>query len=195
MKKRIKINGIIIFLAVMALFIFPKVFMRSFRSYTGTLVQAAGFLLVILGQLIRASARGFKAENSSSGETLVKNGPYSLVRNPMYLGILCIGTGIVFMLFKWWIAAVFLVIFVLRYILLIFEEEKKLLAVFGQDFKDYQKKVPRLLPRPCTICTRNLKEYLPLRLPWIKKELGSIIPVWGSIVLFKIIQILWVYPK
>ena len=114
MKKRIKTNGMIIALAVLCLAAFPGVFIR--RSPGGLWEGAAeilGVALILFGQLIRICARGYKSEHSRDGHTLLQSGPYAVVRNPMYLGILLIGLGVVLFLFKWWVACIFLFVFII----------------------------------------------------------------------------------
>lgn len=178
MKRRLKINGIIIFLAFILLILFPPLFLRSARvTFWGDAAKILGIEFIILGQILRASARGYKSENSGSGHSLIQGGPYALVRNPMYLGILLIGLGIVLALFNWWVIVIFLSIFIWRYIILIFKEEKKLSAMFPGIYKDYQQKVPRLLPSSVAVLQKDMSEYFPLKLPWLKKEFGSILAV------------------
>jgi len=178
MKKRLKINGVLIFFAFLLLILFPKLFFRNdkFGSFD-TIVEAIGLVSILLGQLIRVSSRGFKAENSGQGVFLIKNGPYAFVRNPMYLGIFLIGLGIVLMLFKWWVALVFIFIFIIRYVSLIFTEEKKLNALFPNDFPGYKRKVPRVFPSLPSILKADKTEYLPLKLSWLGKEIGPILTV------------------
>ncbi len=178
MKRRLKINGFIIFLAFLFLVLFPTVFLRSAKEASwDEVAEIFGIAFILLGQIFRASSRGYKSENSGSGHSLIQGGPYGLVRNPMYLGIFFIGLGIVLVLFNWWVAVIFLCIFIWRYLFLIFKEEKKLLAMFPQDYEDYQQKVPRLLPSPAAVLQKDIVEYLPLKLPWLKKEIGSILVV------------------
>lgn len=178
MKARLKKNGIIIFLACLLLAIFPRFFFKDIQiGYLDDIAEAIGITFILLGQLLRVSARGHKAEMSGEGTALVKTGPYSLVRNPMYLGIILIGVGIVLMLFNWWAAAIFLLVFILRYIKLIFKEEKKLLQLFPQEYALYQKSTPRLFPRITIIFEKYATEYLPLKLDWVNKEIGSILTV------------------
>lgn len=178
MKRRLKINGLIILLACILLILFPAVFLRSTKEASwDKLAEISGIAFILLGQIFRASSRGYKSENSGSGHSLIQSGPYALVRNPMYLGILFIGLGTVLVLFNWWILVVFLCIFIWRYLFLIFKEEKKLLAMFPQDYEDYRQKVPRLLPPPAAVLQKDIVEYLPLKLSWLKKEIGSILAV------------------
>jgi protein-S-isoprenylcysteine O-methyltransferase Ste14 len=178
MKRRLKINGIIMAVAILGILAFPRVFIR-YHSYSAKerLFEIFGIAAIILGQLLRVSARGYKSEHSLSGQLLIQGGPYTLVRNPMYLGIILIGTGVVFTLFQWWVLCIFLAIFILRYLFLIFQEEKKLLAKFHQTYQDYCHKVPRLIPLPKAIAKTDISAYLPLKLAWFKKEIGSILGV------------------
>jgi len=189
MKKRIKINGFIIFSAVVAMTSFPKIFFRTAPiNFTALFTEISGLTFVILGLLFRASARGYKAEECQDGRALIKGGPYTFVRNPMYLGILISGFGIVLMLFKWWVICIFITVFVIRYILLIFSEERYLEKLFGKAYADYKKSVPRLFPRIKEIIFRNIKEYLPLKWSWVVREKGTIIPVLSIMLITKSIK-------
>jgi len=186
MKKRIKTNGMIIALAVLSLAAFPDAFIR--RSLGGLweeAVEILGIVFILLGQIIRVSARGYKSERSRDGHTLLQGGPYAVVRNPMYLGILLIGLGVVFFLFKWWAACIFLFVFIIRYTPLTLKEENELLSAFPGTCQEYYKKVPRILPSPFMILKMNISEYLPLKLSWIKKEIGAIIAVLLAIAIIK----------
>jgi len=146
-------------------------------NYFDEATEFFGIAFILMGQLFRVSARGYKSEYSESSRRLVKTGPYALVRNPMYLGILLIGAGIVFILFQWWVTCIFLLVFIGRYIVLIFEEEKKLLAAFPQDYPAYKERVPRIFPSLALLFEKDISEYLPLKLSWIKKEIGTILAV------------------
>lgn len=176
MKKRLKINGIIMFCATIIVVFFPRVFFRNNGS--GTIleeyIEIMGFSLILLGQIIRVSARGYKAEHSRESQALIQGGPYQVVRNPMYLGIFLIGLGVVLAVFKLWVVAIFIAVFVIRYILLMYKEEEKLLALFPDAYREYCRKVPRILPKLSTIINLDISEYLPIKLSWFKKEIGSI---------------------
>ncbi|MBU0503986.1 MAG: isoprenylcysteine carboxylmethyltransferase family protein [Candidatus Omnitrophota bacterium] len=176
MKIRLKVNGIIMVLSCFLVAFFPAFFFRRLNFGTGDeIMEITGISCILLGQIFRVSARGYKSDNSKEGRALIAGGPYALVRNPMYLGILLIGLGVVLMLFNWWVAVIFLTVFVIRYIFLIFIEEKKLEGLFSKDFLEYKKKVPRIFPTLKQVLKSDMREYLPIKLTWIKKEIGSML--------------------
>lgn len=178
MKKRIRINGVIIFLVILVIALFPKLFFKKVSVIPlDEIAELFGIALMLLGQIVRVSARGYKSEYSQNGHALIQGGPYALVRNPMYLGIILIGFGIVLILFKWWVVCIFLLFFVIRYLLLIFKEEKKLSFAFAPTYQNYCREVPRLMPSLRLLFAQGLGRYLPLKIAWLKKEIGSILAV------------------
>lgn len=191
MKKRLKINGIIMGFAALAIAFFPRLFLRVYSgSPQEETLEVLGFAFILLGQIIRVSARGYKAEHSQDSRALIQGGPYQVVRNPMYLGIFLIGLGVVLAIFKWWAIMVFVTVFIIRYILLIYNEEKKLCAMFPQEYPKYCQKVPRIFPAPSSLIKLDIGKYLPIKIIWFKKEIGSMITLllltllvesWGDI--------------
>lgn len=177
MKKRIKTNGFIIFFSVMLIALFPDKFLRFNDGRLDSLASIMGVALLLCGILLRISSRGYKSEHSSGGMFLVRGGPYALVRNPMYLGILLIGSGVILACFKWWVLLIFLIILGIRYLTLVFKEEKILSSAFGKEYADYCARTPRLFPRIAGLLNKDASRYLPLKLKWVKKEANSIIPI------------------
>jgi protein-S-isoprenylcysteine O-methyltransferase Ste14 len=188
MKQRIKINGITIIVGIAAIALFPGKIVRHSVSSVDTVMKVSGMGLVLLGQLLRVSARGHKAENSRSGHRLIKDGPYSMVRNPMYLGIILIGAGTVLFALELWVALLFGALFVLRYRHLFIAEEELLQRSFGQEYTDYKKKVTRLLPGFQIIFRKDIREYLPLKAAWFQRESLSIVLVLAACILIDLVK-------
>ena len=85
-------------------------------------------------------------EKTGRTEPFIPKGPYSWVRNPMYLGaaMLAFGIGIVFSstsLLLWG-----LVVTCWFWFVVIPLEERELEALFGEDYASYRRQVPKLFP-------------------------------------------------
>lgn len=174
MKRRIKLNAVVILLAIAVMVLFPY---RLFRISTGLFddaLEVVGIAFILCGQLLRVSARGHKALSSANGHHLVQDGPYALVRNPMYLGIILIGWGVVLFVFQVWVFAIFAVLFLVRYIHLFSIEEQHLLQMFPKEFPGYTRRVPRLFPRLAMVFGTDVAEYLPVHMSWLRREWFSI---------------------
>lgn len=94
-----------------------------------------------LGQQWTYQARVIK------GHELVTQGPYRIVRNPIYLGMfgLLLATGLVFS--RWWTLLAALAFFLIGNHIRISAEEKLLREAFGPSFDDYARQVPAFFPR------------------------------------------------
>jgi protein-S-isoprenylcysteine O-methyltransferase Ste14 len=81
------------------------------------------------------------------GHELITQGPYSLVRNPIYLGMfgLMVSTGLVFT--TWWAMLIAVAVFLAGNQVRIRAEEQLLRETFGSQFDDYARRVPAFLPR------------------------------------------------
>ena len=174
MKKRIKLQGTLVFLAVILSVILKKYVIPDWgREGMEEFFDIAGLILVFSGFALRILARGYKEEKTHGGNKLVVNGPYRLMRNPMYFGTLLIGVGVISVLFKWWVLLLFLLAYIVIYLPQVNKEEKMLLDRFGKDYKDYCKSASKYFPHPLRLL--NTKAYLSeLKFFWIKKELPSL---------------------
>ena len=104
---------------------------------------AIGGAIAVVGVIIRASASGHVKKN----EELTTTGPYAHTRNPLYLGSIVIAGGFAIAARSWWIVAILVVMFVAIYVPVIRGEEAFLRSTFPDQFADYCRRVPRLLPR------------------------------------------------
>lgn len=85
--------------------------------------------------------------NGYKGPTLVTAGPYSIVRNPLYLFSFVgfVGIGLVSESFV--ICVLVVLVFLAVHTPTVIREEKHLLAVFGESYRAYAANVPRAIPR------------------------------------------------
>jgi protein-S-isoprenylcysteine O-methyltransferase Ste14 len=81
-------------------------------------------------------------------KVLVSRGPYRVVRNPMYVGVLLIllGEGIVFA--SQTILGYALLAWLFFHLFVVFYEEPTLRRKFGAFYEEYCRTVPRWIPRP-----------------------------------------------
>jgi len=81
-------------------------------------------------------------------QVLVREGPYSMVRNPLSFFTLLahLGAGLAFDSLV--IALLMAGAFFVTHWGTVLEEERWLQGVFGEEFEDYFRRVPRFLPKP-----------------------------------------------
>jgi protein-S-isoprenylcysteine O-methyltransferase Ste14 len=78
--------------------------------------------------------------------TLINEGVYSWVRHPMYLGILLLCLGFLFMSLSLLSLGILIVLFIL-YDKMATYEEKDLVRILGNDYSKYQNQVPKWVLR------------------------------------------------
>lgn len=103
---------------------------------------AAGLPVMLLGLLFRIWSSGYIYKDNR----LAAEGPYSIVRNPLYFGSFIMGGGCIAAGGAWILLGVYVITFPIVYISLIVTEEERLLRLFGEEYRDYRGSVPRLLP-------------------------------------------------
>ncbi|HKF52253.1 MAG TPA: isoprenylcysteine carboxylmethyltransferase family protein [Candidatus Acidoferrales bacterium] len=109
----------------------------------------AAFLCILCG-LIRTWAAAYLRstvvhDHALHSESLVADGPFRYVRNPLYLGGVFLAAGCGFLASRtgWFVMTFGLIFFYYR---LIFREEAALNASQGQSFRNYCGAVPRFFP-------------------------------------------------
>ena len=104
----------------------------------------AGALITVFGEGLRLWAAGHLRKNKQ----LTTTGPYSYVKNPLYLGTLLITIGYSAMAVNIWIMIAGFVWFFIFYAPYKKKQEnEKLIGSFGQPWIEYDKAVPDYIPR------------------------------------------------
>lgn len=122
-------------------------------------VGLAGLGIALVGQLIRCATIGLVyiirggRDHKVHAETLVTEGIYDHVRNPMYLGNFFLIAGFALASNRWvfLVAGTAVAVYVHRVI--VAAEEHFLRGRFGSQFDDYCARVPRFLPRLAGLTT------------------------------------------
>ena len=105
---------------------------------------------VVLGLtalVIGLATRSWSAGVLHKVEKLSTDGPYSLVRNPLYFGSFLMMIGFGLLIDDWWSAPIILLVVGFIYAVQIRAEEKTLLHIFGEQWTNYEATTPRMIPR------------------------------------------------
>jgi len=142
-KNRMLMSRVLMILILLVSFITaPAVAVNSAPYY---LMKALGFILLIFCAIGRIYSTVFIG--GVKNKNLMREGPYSACRNPLYLYSLmgAAGMGLVSTHISYFLILFFGFLFIYRG--LIKREEEFLSEKFGDSFAQYKKEVPRLLPK------------------------------------------------
>eukprot|EP00698_Gefionella_okellyi_P020439 TRINITY_DN6409_c0_g3_i2.p1 TRINITY_DN6409_c0_g3~~TRINITY_DN6409_c0_g3_i2.p1 ORF type:complete len:189 (-),score=39.11 TRINITY_DN6409_c0_g3_i2:261-827(-) len=121
-------------------------------------------LLSLFGTVVRAWATGYLpahiiADQELRAPKLIRSGPFSVTRNPLYLGTYCILVSFACLLNIW--ALVFMVLAAaLRVERIMRFEEVGLSNAFGAQYSAYVNEVPRLFPSSLSAVAKVLSSVL-----------------------------------
>jgi len=129
----------------------PRLLFGSARG--DVLLDVLGVLLVLAGQLLRASTIGLAyirrggLDRRPAADGLVRAGLFAHSRNPLYLGNLLGIAGLAVVHGSPWALAIGVPFFALGYLAIVAAEEEFLHGRFGAAYDAYVHEVPRFLPR------------------------------------------------
>ena len=168
-------------------------FFIEFRAFTLELsveqslqLSVIGFILLIFGCFGRIWASLYIEGNKT--KNLITNGPFMMVRNPLYFFSLMILIGFCFALKSLFLPIGLILIFIVFHVPTIANEERKLRNIHGELFDDYVRSTPRLIPnifkykKPITSDRVNIK---------IKRINGVLLEVIGYIFTYTFIDLLY----
>ena len=101
-----------------------------------------GGMFAAIGLLVRALAAGHLRKD----EQLATTGPYSVTRNPLYLGSSLLAAGFIIAGFSIWAGLLVGIYFGVFYYAVIRNEEQDLRKHFGAQFEAYAARVPLFFP-------------------------------------------------
>jgi len=106
-----------------------------------------GISIVLLGMALRVWSQQHLHYRLKVKKILTTIGPYSIIRNPIYVGnmVLCLGAMITSKLL--WLVPIALFYCFIIYSLVVRYEERHLLEKFGEDYQRFLSEVPRWIPR------------------------------------------------
>lgn len=116
-------------------------------------IVPCGVALVLIGALVVALARrelarhGQPTDPGRPTSAIVTTGVFSISRNPLYLGGICVLAGIALALGQPWVLVLLVPALVACHAILVAPEERYLAATFGESYQTYAATVHRWLGR------------------------------------------------
>ncbi len=110
-----------------------------------------GGIIILIGESIRIWAVGYSGGTTRSkkliADRLVTEGPYSIVRNPLYVANFLIAFGFSLMANAAIVIPIVIIYFAIEYYPIVRREEYFLLEKFGDTYSLYLRDVPRFFPK------------------------------------------------
>jgi protein-S-isoprenylcysteine O-methyltransferase Ste14 len=124
---------------------------REVTRFDMHVVFLAGVLLAILAAAVRTWATAYirpevMVDGALHSHTVIAEGPYRFVRNPLYLGTNLLALGYSLMASRLGAALLVTGVFLFNY-RIILREERELTRVQGANYERFRQQVPRLWPR------------------------------------------------
>jgi protein-S-isoprenylcysteine O-methyltransferase Ste14 len=120
----------------------------TYWSRQHPLVTKSLFIVGIVLAGVGAAGRAWSMAYISGHKlkTLVRTGPYSLCRNPLYFFSMLLGAGLGFCTKTLTVPIAIVTMLTALYVLQIRKEEQVLRQVFGSEYQHYLKSTPRFFP-------------------------------------------------
>jgi protein-S-isoprenylcysteine O-methyltransferase Ste14 len=139
---RLKYSKILLIIAVVVAVYYNQNFML-FTKYE-FIAHIIGFLFIIVCVLGRIYSTAFLGGYKAN--TIISHGPFSVVRNPLYIFSFFGVLGLSVMSNNYLIIAIAPISFILIYYPVVLREESFLKQHFGKEYIDYCQKVNRFIP-------------------------------------------------
>lgn len=138
----------VLFTGIFAGFVL-RIFMGGYLPIPRLVGEGIGIILIMAGVSIFITAISIFAEADETlkpdtpSHQLLKSGPFTRSRNPIYLGMMLFGVGLGLATLNAWIILTTFLTGLILHFLVILPEERYLSEQFGAEFNDYKKEVRR----------------------------------------------------
>jgi protein-S-isoprenylcysteine O-methyltransferase Ste14 len=146
----------------------PCLLAMIFFAQPTALTMVIGAVIVMAGELIRFWGVAYagsltRVTGSVGAPEVIVAGPFSYVRNPLYIGnlFMYIGVGIMSNALFPWLVLLASVWFVFQYYQIILLEEEFLEKEFNTSYLEFKHNVPRLIPRLSPYVSAPQSKQLP----------------------------------
>jgi protein-S-isoprenylcysteine O-methyltransferase Ste14 len=106
-----------------------------------------GIGLLLFGVVLRIWAQQHLHYRLKVHKRLTMTGPYSFVRNPIYIGNIMISCGAIVLSELLWLVPITFIYCLGIYSIVVRYEEHHLLSKYGESYRKYMEEVPRWIPK------------------------------------------------
>ncbi len=143
--------GLFLGIVIQSLFIPNQILIQKspFMNYVGYMMAALGTIISLKAtkQISISSFIGINPDHlQKTGKELITAGWYARMRHPLYSGLILIFLGY-FLVAGTVTSGIHLLCLLLYLPFGIYYEEQNLISLFGDDYREYQQKVPSVFPR------------------------------------------------
>lgn len=118
------------------------ILLYALTAQPDALLAYLGIGLALIGMLVRLYASGYVTKNME----LATDGPYALMRHPLYTGNILLVAGLALAGSLWWGVPLALLFFWFYYPPAIEYEDRKLRGIFGEKWENWSARTPALVP-------------------------------------------------
>jgi protein-S-isoprenylcysteine O-methyltransferase Ste14 len=129
---------------VLGLFLYDPAGIPTLRNLGWAVGLAAGLLGVWPPVALRRKGGVPRQQDYTQTTVLVDSGVYAVVRHPQYLSFMLISLFLILVVQHWLVTVVGIAAMALVYVGIVPQAEKAEIAKFGDDYRRYSQRVPRL---------------------------------------------------
>jgi protein-S-isoprenylcysteine O-methyltransferase Ste14 len=131
-------------------FFIALLFVRAGEAPPSPQLTAIGVTVVVLGEAIRLwgvhHIGAISRTRTNRLGPLVDDGPFAMVRNPLYVGNIALWVGFAVIARLVWMAPLLAILLGIEYHAIVRWEEDLLASRLGDPYRDYMTRVPRWIP-------------------------------------------------
>ena len=130
----------------------PLILLIFIFAHPSVFSATLGTLAVAFGECIRVYSVSFigsisRTRKDRTGAHLIQEGPYGLVRNPLYVGNFFISAGLALYSGSLILLLLTMCLFTVQYYYIVKYEESLLAEIYGEEYLTYCQNVPAWIPR------------------------------------------------
>ncbi len=141
----IQLLAMIIFFLIWVLDSFIFMFSTVFTQYVPFIIRIVLFLILLVIGLVLIFRTGHILFHEETPSMLITTRIFARTRNPIYLGVLIIYLGFIFLSVSL-ISIIGFIFALILYNWIVNFEENDLEEIFKEEYKEYKKKVPKWIP-------------------------------------------------